>query len=330
MLKLKDFPKIDAHMHTTSFDPIYYKIARGYAVRFITINTDTDIFPPVAVQEQIAQQYMHKYQDYFSYITSFSMEGWEQPGWYAEVINRIKNSIQNGAVGVKLWKNIGMEIRRKKDGRFLMIDDPFFDRLFEFLSDAGIPVLAHLGEPKNCWRPLDEMTSKRNRQYYEKHPEFHAYCHPEIPGYEEQIRARDRVLEKFPDINFIGAHLGSLEWNYKELAKRFDSYPNFKVDISSRLGHLQIQSLNDYEGVRNFFIQYADRILYGSDAYNNVEKLIASLNNDWLFLATNKECTTTEVDGLFKGIALPQDVLLKIYYQNAKSTYKTKNKDLSQ
>lgn len=242
------------------------------------------------------------------------------PDWYPQVIKRITKSVEKGAVGVKLWKNIGMEIK-KEEGSYLMIDDPFFDPLFQFLNEAGIPVLAHLGEPKNCWLPLDEMTSKRNRQYYERHPEFHAYLHPEIPSYEAQIKARDRILQRFPDLNFIGAHLGSLEWNYKALSERFEKFPNFKVDISSRLGHLQLQSVEDYEGVRDFFIRYSDRLMYGSDAYDNIEKLMASLHNDWGFLATYKTCETTEIDGHFKGMSLPEEVLHKIYYANALKAY---------
>ena len=151
-----------------------------------------------------------------------------------------------------------MEVLKSSDNSYLMIDDDFFDPLFNFLNENRIPVLAHLGEPKNCWLPLEEMTSNRNRTYYTNNPEFHAYLHPEIPNYETQINARDKVLAKQPDLVFVGAHLGSLEWSYEELSKRFDLYPNFYVDLSSRLGHLLIQSAKKHDGVRDFFIAYAD------------------------------------------------------------------------
>ncbi|MFA5657283.1 MAG: amidohydrolase family protein, partial [Dysgonamonadaceae bacterium] len=252
---------------------------------------------------------------------SFEMDNWESDNWYQKTFTHIKKSVEKGAVGIKIWKNIGMEIVKSSDHTYLMIDDLFFDPLFKFLSENKIPLLAHLGEPKNCWLPLEEMTSDRNRLYYTNHPEFHAYLHPEIPNYDLQIQARDSLLAKFPDLVFVGAHLGSLEWSYEELSKRFDKYPDFKVDLSSRLGHLQMQSAKKYDGVRDFFMKYADRIIYGTDAYNDPEKLTSSLINDWKFLSTDEDCESTEVSKTFKGIQLPEEYLYKIYYENAIKTY---------
>lgn len=318
---LKKFPKIDAHFHSTFYNPAYEKFAREYNVRYVNINTDTKIFPSIDEQEAVALTYIEKHKECFAYIASFEMNNWESDNWYQKTLTHIKQSIEKGAVGIKIWKNIGMEIIKSSDQSYLMIDDLFFDPLFKFLSENKIPLLAHLGEPKNCWLPLEEMTSIRNRMYYSIHPEFHAYLHPEIPNYDLQIQARDAVLAKFPDLTFVGAHLGSLEWSYEELSKRFDKYPNFKVDLSSRLGHLQIQSENKYDEVRDFFIKYADRIIYGTDAYNDPEKLTSSLVNDWMFLSTNEDCESTEVSDTFKGIQLPEEYLYKIYYGNAMKTY---------
>ena len=321
MVSLKSFPKIDAHFHSTTYNPVYEKIAKEYNVRYVNINTDTKIFPSLKKQEAVALTYIKKQKECFAYIASFEMDNWESDNWYQKTFTHIKKSVEKGAVGIKIWKNIGMEIVKSSDHSYLMIDDLFFDPLFKFLSENKIPLLAHLGEPKNCWLPLEEMTSDRNRLYYTNHPEFHAYLHPEIPNYDLQIQARDSLLAKFPDLVFVGAHLGSLEWNYEELSRRFDKYPNFKVDLSSRLGHLQMQSAKKYDGVRDFFMKYADRIIYGTDAYNDPEKLTSSLINDWKFLSTDEDCESTEVSEIFKGIQLPEEYLYKIYYENAIKTY---------
>ncbi len=321
MISFQDFPKIDAHFHSTNYDPIYEKIALDNNVRFLNINTDAKVFPSLEEQEAVACEYIEKHQQNFAYIASFEMDNWETEGWYHHTIEGISKSIEKGAVGVKFWKNIGLEIIKSSDSSYLMIDDVFFDPLFDFLSENRIPVLAHLGEPKNCWLSLEEMTSNRNRTYYKNNLEYHAYLHPEIPDYEAQINARDKVLTKHPDLVFVGAHLGSMEWSYEELSKRFDLYPNFNVDVSSRLGHLQIQSADRYAGVRDFFIKYADRIIYGTDAYNNPDRLRSALTDDWKFLATNDDCTSAEVSGIFKGIDLPEEMLHKIYYSNAIKVY---------
>lgn len=321
MKDLEHFPKTDAHFHSTFKEAVYADVARKYNVDYININTDVhDVFPPVDEQERVALEYMCEYPGMFRYICTFPMAGWHEYGWMERVKARILRSMEQGALGVKLWKNIGMEVL-KPDGTFLMVDDECFDPLFSFLVDEGIPVLAHLGEPRNCWLPLDKMTSERNRRYFEQHPEFHAFMHSEIPSYEKQIEARDKVLQRYPNLTFVGAHLGSLEWNYKELAKRFDLYPNFFADTSSRLGHLELQSSDDYEGVRNFFLNYADRLIYGTDAYNNLEKLETSLVNDWTFLATADSFFCEEMNCRCRGLNLPEDVLHELYSANARRVY---------
>ncbi len=109
------------------------------------------------------------------------------------------------------------------------------------------------------------MTVSSDSSYFAEHPEYHMFLHPEYPSYEAQIKARDHLLEKHPDLKFIGCHLGSLEWNVDSLAKRLDRFPNMVVDMSARICHLQFQSASNRNRVRNFCIKYQDRLLYGTD-----------------------------------------------------------------
>lgn len=320
MIRLKTFPKIDAHFHAFSDTGIYLKIAKEYTLHYININTDTDIFPPMQEQEIFSQRLMSDYPGYFSYIASFSMQNWTSGDWLDATLKNIDRSWKSGALGVKIWKNIGMEIV-KANGEYLLVDDPFFFPFFKFLSDNHIPVVGHIGEPRNCWLPIGQMTSRRNRDYFSLYPQYHAYLYPEIPSYEKQIEARDHLLELFPRLTFIGAHLGSLEWNVKELSMRLEQYPNFAVDLSSRLSHIQLQARNSYEEIRHFFLQYADRIIYGTDAYNNIDRLQYALINDWDFLATSKKGYSPDIESAYCGLQLPEEILYKIYYENARRYY---------
>ena len=202
-----------------------------------------------------------------------------------------------------------------------MADDPVFEPVFQFLEKEQIPVIAHLGEPKNCWLPLAEMTDKGDSSYYQNNPQYHMFLHPEVPSYDEQIEARDNLLKKYPGIDFTGAHLGSLEWRTDELAKRFDAYPNFRVDMAGRVGHLKNQSRIDYKKVRDFMIKYQDRIEYGSDYEVHdrpelrPEEICKEIKqgwfNDWLYLATDSIVNNT------KGLHLPKKVIDKIYFENS-------------
>ncbi len=112
--------------------------------------------------------------------------------------------------------------------------------------------MAHIGEPKNCWLPLEQMSVNNDRNYFKAHPEYHMFLHPENPSYDEIINARDRFVEKHPDMRFVGAHLGSLEWDVDELAKRLDRFPNMAVDVAARVPHIQFQSKANREKVRDF------------------------------------------------------------------------------
>ena len=166
------FPKIDAHMHVTVKDDCFINCAKENNVHVISINTDVEVFPPVEEQEVVARWLEEKMPDNFSYISSFSMMHWSHSGWNESVLEAIDRSIKWGTVGVKVGKNIGMQLQ-KEGGAFLMINDPVFYPIFEYLIEKQVPLLAHIGEPKNCWLPLEQMTTKRNRDYYIKNPEFH-------------------------------------------------------------------------------------------------------------------------------------------------------------
>ncbi|MFQ6116022.1 MAG: amidohydrolase family protein, partial [bacterium] len=198
-----------------------------------------------------------------------------------------------------------------------------------YLAKKKIPVVGHLGEPKNCWLPVEEMTVNNDKEYFKAHPEYHMYVHPEFPSYEDQIHAIERRLERHPDLKFIGAHLGSLEWSVNELAKRLDKFPNMAVDFAHRMGHIQYQSIRDREKVQDFFIQYQDRLIYGSDlkadGTDAPEDLKKRLQETWLshwkYFTTDEMMTAPEVNGEFRGLALPREVVEKIYRTNAEKWF---------
>jgi predicted TIM-barrel fold metal-dependent hydrolase len=78
------------------------------------------------------------------------------------------------------------------------------------------------------------------------------------------MKARDQMLRKHPHLIFINAHLGSLEWNLDVLAQRLDRFPNMAVDLA-RMNNLFLHAKNDRRKTRDFFMKYADRLLYATD-----------------------------------------------------------------
>jgi predicted TIM-barrel fold metal-dependent hydrolase len=324
-------PKIDAHVHLNNEKFYFAEQAVSDNFKLITLNVDHSDSLSVAEQLKHALLAKEKYPRDIFYGATFFFDttGWDSDNWTRNVIDHLEKNISGGAISVKLWKNIGMTERDRR-GRFIMADDPKMDPVIDYIIKKGLPVTGHLGEPKNCWLPLNEMTVKSDSSYFARNPQYHMYLHSDYPSYEEQIDARDRMLEKHPGLIFIGAHLGSLEWNVDELAKRLDKFPNMAVDMSARICHLQYQSLRNYDKVRNFCIKYQDRLLYGTDqgdnGTNNPQGFQKRIHNiwvdDWQYFATDNQMTSDKFNGNFKGLHLPKKVVEKIFSKNAIKWYK--------
>ncbi len=324
-LSYEEFPKIDAHVHIRTNNPAIMDAAISQNFRFITLCTRSGSQEFIDEQLGFAKEMHLLYPSSLAYTTTFSMEGFEEPGWQEKVINHLRKDFEDGAVGVKVWKDIGMTFRDSL-GNFIMIDDPRFGPILDFIADNKKTLVAHIGEPKNCWLPLDSMTVNNDKIYFKEHPQYHMYLHPDYPSYERQVESRDNVLEKHPNLRVVGAHLGSLEWSVDELAKRLDRYPNFAVDMAARICHFQVQ---DRQKVIDFFKKYQDRLLYATDfSISNSDDLDKTKNaiekewrTDWKYFSTTQEMESPNVNGSFQGLGLSEDILKKIYYENALKWY---------
>ena len=190
-----------------------------------------------------------------------------------------------------------------------MLDDPAISPVGDKIQSLGLTLIGHLGEPHNCWLPLEQMTTDNDREYFKDHPQYHMYLHPEMPGYEDQIRARDNFVAAHPQLRFVGAHLGSLEYDVDRIAAFLDRFPNANVDMAARMSQVQYQSVRDLEKVRNFFIKYQDRLLYGTDLTLNPDALQRRSGSefkreahdvwtrDWRYLATARVAARRDHQG---------------------------------
>lgn len=314
--------KIDAHVHIRYSGSEFLEQAAKDNFKVIAILTD---HYDIAWQQDFIDQQKNIHPEQFDYLTTFTMQGWDEPDWQEKTTAHLKNAFEKGAIGVKVWKNIGMEFKDKNDN-FVMIDDSKFDPIFDFIESEGKTLTGHIGEPKDCWLPLDKMMASSNREYYKEYPEYHMYLHPELPSYEDHIKAYEHVLEKHPNSRYVACHLASIEWSMKELAMRLDRFPNMAVDLAARIDDLQ---LLEREPVRRFFMEYQDRILYGTDLSikqeHDPKTFTAHMNNgwmqDWIYFSTDSVMTIPGIEKPVRGLNLPVPVLKKIYRVNAQKWY---------
>lgn len=325
MEDFKSVPKIDIHAHIQVEGKIFINEARANNFKLMVMAVDVeDYYSPMEEQIRVCIKHRKETPDVFAYTTYFTLKGWDEPDWAEKVIEQLRVDFDNGALGIKTWKNIGMK-EKDKDGNLIMLDDPKFDPVFQFIKDQNKVMLSHAGEPKNCWLPLDQMTVNNDYDYFSQNPEYHMYLHPEMPSYEDQINARNNMLEKNRDLTFIGVHLASLEWSVDEIAAFLDRFPNASVDLAERISHLQFQSQKNREKVRDFLIKYQDRILYGTDFHEledtKADELRAKMQQiwmlDWKYFNTDEMMEVPQLNTEFQGLKLPKIVVDKIYHINA-------------
>lgn len=322
--------KIDAHVHLHGPLPTLMSRASVDNFRLLTINVNYGDFPPLPEQHRDALALRGAYPDRVAFATTFDAAGSDQPGWEQGVERQLTDALAAGAVAVKVWKDIGMQ-QRAADGRAVMIDDPRFTAIFRMLEAQGTVVLGHLGEPRNAWLPLSEMTINSDREYFKTHPQYHMATQAEWPTHEQQIAARDRMLDRHPKLRFVGVHLASLEWSVERISEFLNRYPNASVDLAARLSHLQRQASVERDKVRRFFLQFQDRILYATDmACQGPQEDSAcaaqadeTWRDDWRFLSSGDTLRSAEFEAPFRGLALPRDVIDKIYSGNARRLFPT-------
>jgi len=311
---------IDAHAHVYKNDPVIKDFLKRLNLRFLNICVIDDRDPDFNALEPQRSEVLSVFRTtlgWGAFCTTFSPYDFEQPGFSQRVIRQLDGDFSAGAIAVKIYKTIGMEITNKA-GEFLMADDPVFDPIYRHIADRHRTVVAHLAEPPTCWEPPGP--ANLDSGYYKKYPHEYAWLHPEYPSREAILAARERMLAKHPKLLVVGAHLGSMETNVADIAWRFDRYPNFAVDTAARVPRLMLQPRDK---VRTFLINYQDRVLYGTDFVfmptddtdKALRKWTDTLERDWRYFATDQIVQFKEHK--VQGLDLPKRVLRKLYHDNA-------------
>jgi hypothetical protein len=115
--------KYDTHVHLNVYDTSLVSQAKTDNFRLLTVNVGPAYYPAIEEQQSIATQLVKDYPRQLAYATTFSLENFDSEQWQQKALDYLKTSFLNGAIAVKVWKDVGMELR-DKDGKFVMIDHP--------------------------------------------------------------------------------------------------------------------------------------------------------------------------------------------------------------
>ncbi len=231
------------------------------------------------------------------------------PGWADKAVKQLEADVAAGAVGVgEIPKSLGLTIK-KPDGSRLKIDDPELDPIWDACARLGLPVFIHTADPQEFFQPIDynnerwlELSLFADRRYPQDR----------FPSFETLMTERDNLFKKHRKTTFVAAHMGWHANDLGRLSKMLDEMPNVYTEVGAVLYDIGRQP----RAAHDFFVKYQDRILFGKDSFQPEEYPYY-----WRVFETKDDYFDyyRPYHAFWKlyGIDLPDNVLKKVYFQNA-------------
>ncbi len=247
-----------------------------------------------------------------------------EPDFGALEAERLHDSVARGARGLKVWKLLGLRAR-DVSGRLVTVDDERLDPMWRAAAELRLPVVIHIADPVAFFDPIDERNERTEELAL--HPDWHFWPRqetpdgPGFPAFDELMAAFDRLLGKHPDVTFVGCHVGCASEDLGLVSQLLERHPNLCVDIAARIGELGRQPY----AARSFILRWSDRVLFGTD--EAVDPAVCRIY--YRFLETFDESfdyspAPVPPQGRWRihGLGLPDDVLRRVYNENARRVLK--------
>ena len=268
----------------------------------------------------------------FLHYMNLDYSDWDRPDFSERAVQQIDEGYRLGAAGFKEWKRLGLYLRDGK-GQLLRVDDPKLDAVWERCGQLGMPVSIHVADPRAFWLPYDQK-NERWRELKD-HKSWWFGDTNKFPPWKDLLEALNRVMSRHPQTTFVCVHFGNnaeeLDWVDRSLSQ----HPNMMVDLAARIPEI---GRHDPAQVRRLFIKHQDRILFATD-FQVLDRLILGSSGDeppptdadaevffakeWRWLETRDQhwphMTPIQGDWTISSIELPDSVLRKIYFDNARN-----------
>ena len=229
------------------------------------------------------------------------------------LVEQVDAFVDMGCDGIKMIEGKPTS-RQRMD---VPVTHPYFADYWARVEQLGLPIVWHVNDPEEFWDPVRIPGWARERNW--------GYGPGDIQ--KESLYAEvDEVLARYPTLRIIFAHFYFLSADLARARRFFDAHPTVYFDLAPGIEMLYNLS-RDPGSSREFLIEYADRIVFGTDLSSDLTveqgRIRAGLIFRWLesedtfrvpaaadFLLGPPE------DGIIRGMSLPADVLAKIYYGN--------------
>ena len=191
-LETEDFAKIDTHIHIHRDAPKLVsalKESKWRGLDIVVCPASADESFDLEDKLRATLKVCRESAGTLAWASTFDARGFESPDFADRTIVRLRRSFDDGAIGVKIWKTIGMAIK-SKSGAYLLPDDPGLLPIYEAIERADRTLVAHLAEPNGAWMPLDAHNPELS--YYSANPQWHMLGRTGTPSKEAILTARSR------------------------------------------------------------------------------------------------------------------------------------------
>jgi hypothetical protein len=290
-------PIIDAHTHTDNADEaqLLVRVAADFGIKRLVGVAPLEAIPDL--QRAFGDSYraiVRTNQGLVSTPDRFTREN----------VHRVRAAAGLGAVGAKFW--FAPRFFSESGWR---LNHPALAPVFETLSELDLVALVHIADP-DCF--FENQYADRLR-YGTK---------------ADQYEPLEAVLAAFPRLKVQVAHFGGDPEHLDHVTRLLEKYPNLMIDSSAtkwmarELGRRPADS-------RAFIVRWADRLLFGSDLVvfgdaRAVDYASRYWALRWLWEGEGERpspvpdpCAADPAHPQVRGLALPDDVLAKLYTTNA-------------
>src|SRR5688572_2197657 len=193
--------------------------------------------------------------------------------------------------------------------RGVRLDDAKYRPLLREVVSRRMGIMTHIGDPETWYAGKYTDAAKYGTR-------------------DEHYRMWESLLEEYRGVPWIGAHMGGNPEDLPRLQGLLDRFPDLSLDCSAtRWMVREISARRD--AAREFFIRNADRIIFGTDQVSTDDRGFDFLASR--FWAHRKLWETAyagptpildpdlpaEAQPVLRGLALPDEVLQKLYHDNA-------------
>jgi predicted TIM-barrel fold metal-dependent hydrolase len=192
--------------------------------------------------------------------------------------------------------------------RKIRLDSPVLRPVIREAAARGMMLMSHIGDPETWYTGKYTDIAKFGTR-------------------EDHYKMWESVLEEYRGHPWLGAHMGGNPENLERLQSLLDRFPDLNLDCSATRWMVREISARRDEA-RKFIIRNADRIVFGTDQVSGDDRGFDFLASR--FWSHRKLWETDYVGPCpildpdvpadkqpeMRGLALPADVLQKIYHDN--------------